>query len=834
MSLYQKAFISGVARIFSLPRLSIPLIVTLGLTLGAVLSVVAISSTLLLKPLKGVNNEDSIQTFQFQMQFSKDMSISYWNMRRLADFNETYKHLGTWAGISSNNEEVVSINNVTFSTTQFSASDTILNVLGTQLLKGQDVTLDLPDEYVWISNSLWQQAFSGSDSAIGKQITHNNKNYVVAGIIEDLMDAPDNNEIKAEQIWFISKLSNLLGKTEEGAVRDDIKALLLKANNPKTQLPSKEELIQWRTQYITNNTPEEQLQGYLGFINNSPVSITTDSYRNHLLGASKNLVYALFAAVVGLLLMATLNLLNLFIAHYQSRTKEFSIQLSLGSSLLKLRLLVLLENLPSFILASISGLLVTGWILKSLPHITNNNLPMINDISINGTTIIASIVIILLLSIIFSALALVDINKQALANNLNSSGKGIQAQSNHWLSRILMVVQLTVASLLLTASVMLASQSYDAVYRDLGFELGNHYEVSMSVTDQTWAKKIANPTKYQGSEAQKVNQEITKIIETNVTGSKVVIPTGAPLTSMFILMAYSPDNNPSQQILYQPSYLSAGYFKAFNIPILAGANLTQAQINNNDNNVVIDTLMAKTLFPDLSYEQIIGKTIDLGQEDENGESVRSEINAVVGAIQSQIGRTAPILTPRVYFSQLNLGGNFAFTVNLPDGQSMTADQIQAQITKQFPMLNNLQVTSLQERWKQQTLSERLSLWVVLAMTGLTLFLAAIGIAGLTQMTTNQKKYELAVRMATGAKQMRLLSFILKDAMWMLSFGLGLGFIISVFGYPQLQASLTLLPEFNWLAMTGLDIGLIIIVLLSVSIPAWRVISSDPMKALREE
>ena len=164
------------------------------------------------------------------------------------------KHLGTWAGISSNNEEAVSINNVTYSTTQFSASDTILNVLGTQLLKGQGVTIDAPDEYVWISNSLWQQAFSGNDSAIGKQITHNNKSYIIAGIIEDLMDAPDNNAIVPEQIWFISKLTSLLGKTEEGAVRDDIKALLLKAKNPNIKPPSKEEVLQWRTQYITNNT----------------------------------------------------------------------------------------------------------------------------------------------------------------------------------------------------------------------------------------------------------------------------------------------------------------------------------------------------------------------------------------------------------------------------------------------------------------------------------------------------------------------------------------------------------------------------------------------------
>ena len=91
---------------------------------------------------------------------------------------------------------------------------------------------------------------------------------------------------------------------------------------------------------------------------------------------------------------------------------------------------------------------------------------MMHEIGINSTTILASIAIILVLSILFSALALVDIDKQALGNNLNSSGKGIQAQSNQWLSRVLMVLQLSIASILLTASVMIAIQSYQAVYQD--------------------------------------------------------------------------------------------------------------------------------------------------------------------------------------------------------------------------------------------------------------------------------------------------------------------------------------------------------------------------------
>ena len=42
------------------------------------------------------------------------------------------------------------------------------------------------------------------------------------------------------------------------------------------------------------------------------------------------------------------------------------------------------------------------------------------------------------------------------------------------------------------------------------------------------------------------------------------------------------------------------------------------------------------------------------------------------------------------------------------------------------------------------------------------------------------------------------------------------------------------PSLNWLAMSILDTGLIVIVILSVIVPAWRVISADPMQALRQE
>ena len=107
---------------------------------------------------------------------------------------------------------------------------------------------------------------------------------------------------------------------------------------------------EWLVDHINQNAEGDERQMFIDFLTKTNKEMIAKSYRSNMLGETEGLIIALFAAVIGLLLMATLNFLNLFIAHYQGRTKEFAIQISLGASLLKVRALVLIENLPSFIL----------------------------------------------------------------------------------------------------------------------------------------------------------------------------------------------------------------------------------------------------------------------------------------------------------------------------------------------------------------------------------------------------------------------------------------------------------------------------------------------------
>jgi ABC-type antimicrobial peptide transport system permease subunit len=289
------------------------------------------------------------------------------------------------------------------------------------------------------------------------------------------------------------------------------------------------------------------------------------------------------------------------------------------------------------------------------------------------------------------------------------------------------------------------------------------------------------------------------------------------------------DEASGERVIHQIKTLGVDYFSTFNIPILAGSNVSQEQIDNDEDRIVIDENMAKTLFSELTYAEVIGKTIQMSPE-----GSASIVTGIVANTLSRTGIADPVGLPAIYSHRVRPGTTIQFTVMLPPGKTMTVEMLASEVKRQFPRLTNVDIESLDNIWKTQTLNQRLSLWIVLAMTGLTLFLAAIGVAGLTQMTTNHRKYELAVRMATGAKQVKLVNFILKDALAMLIIGLGLGFVISAFGYPKISQNLEMLPDFNWLAMAALDAALIVIVLLSVIMPAWRVISSDPMQALREE
>ena len=827
MRLIQKFLLTGIAKIFTLPRLSLPLIASLGLTLGAVLSVFAIVNALMLQPLEDIRDEQNLHTLSMDFQFNEQMRISYWDFTRLANFNDTFGDLGQWAAMNTA-RTTININNSNLAVTSYTASQNILDVLGTRLIKGRALDVEDPSKLVWISNSLWQQQFSGLSSAIDSPISINGQTYIVAGVIEDLMSVDSYEPILTEQIWFIENLTLYLDKPETTNIASILPNVLFRANQANAKIPSDDVIKQWQRDFIKNKAPSEAVQPFMDFLDGLEVIIESKPYRDSILGDTSELLMILLIAVIGLLVMASLNLLNLFIAHYQSRTKEFGVQLSMGATQNKLRSLIFIENLPSMLVATVTGILAAGWIVKMLPIISGNNLPMVDQISLDVYVVAAAVVIILLLNVLFSSLSLVDINKKALMENLSSSGKGTKGQANETISKVLMVLQLAIASILLTASIMLALKSYHLVYQDLGYQIDNTRHIGMRIDDEAWVEQLSDFDSYYESEIKQVEEQIAQLLKEEIPNGEFVIATDGPLTYRMSFSVTKHPDNPEQQVMLSYKRTMPGYFEKFDINMLAGSNVTQAMIDNQEQVAVIDEVAAQVFFSELSLAEVIGKELKLSNE----QSYR--VVGIVPTLKSTAGHQMDKKTPAIYRPYESFRQLLSFTFKLPDDVMIDDLALQQKIQQRFPRLTEVKSQTLNELWLTQTLRQRTSLYMVIAMALLTTILAIIGVGGLTQMTTNHRKHELAIRMATGASQTRLLKLLFINASWLMVFGLGLGFVLSVLSYDYIQAYMTALPTFNWSAMIGLNISLMCVVSLAILWPAWKIIRRDPMQTLRDE
>ena len=762
MSLALKSLARGVKRIISVPRLSLSLIIALGSTLGAVLCVTAIVSALIVKPLPGVSNAASLKTLELNVTFGGTLKLDFITAHALNHAGKHFKDIGLWASVDAARNSV-DIETINHPVTLLNASSNATDVLGTRLVLGDYVTNDKTDSHVWLSKSLWQTAYAGLTTVLGKTITISGQQFIIAGVLEDTLAITSNEPILRNQVWRYRDFSKAPGLKETDSIGNNaLKNIFVKPHNNDMPMPTNDEIIQWFNLYVDTQITVPEIQD---FVRSMPMESSITDYRASFLDTSYNLAIGLSITALGLLLMASLNLVNLFLSHYQSRNKEFAIQLSMGATPLKLKFLMILENLPSFILAGTFGTLLGAWLIKALPLLSNNEMPMLSAISIDQLTLVFGAIVVVSLSVIFGLLSITNINKHNLQSNLNSSGKGTAAQSSNTISRTLMVLQISIASVLMTGSVMLAKNTYDDVNQSLGFSLNLAQQISFNIKDEQWLEqlKISNQENTLQNEYQDFIKQLGQDITAKIPDSKIaLVNDGGPISGSISLRTNSSSENPEQMLTYQVLRYDAGYFDALNIPVLAGTPLTQQEVSEKSNKVIIDERYAIELFPEIDYQEIIGKELPTNE------------TRVVGAIVAETGFKNTRIGPSIYTPHRSVSRRITYTLILPSGATMQRDDLKAHFEKSYPQLEFIEARSLEEVWLEMTASNRLTLYVLIAITILTIILAAIGISGLTLMTTHQKKYELAIRMATGARQSSLMRFVVKDTMWILVIGLLLG------------------------------------------------------------
>ena len=589
------------------------------------------------------------------------------------------------------------------------------------------------------------------------------------------------------------------------------------------------------------------------------VGVAIEPLREAMTSNVRPALIILFGASGFLLLIACANVVNLMLAQAAARERELSIRAALGAGRHRLIRQFLTE---AFLLSTIGGalgVLAALWGLNGLLAIAPGNLPRLEDVGINVSVLLFSVVVVFLVAIglgIFSAVRATSADPRSALNEGSQRQSGSVGKQR--LGRLIIAGQLATTLVLLVGAGLLGRSLLRVLSVDPGFRTEGILTMELALPD--------DPTKVQ--RIQFLNEVIARLRNipgvqevggTNVLpladggradGSYVIMNPGqiSPSTQDLIQRAASGNlvKDPAllaefskffEEIFKDQAHMgeadycvaSEGFFNTLGIPLLSGRLFDSRDTKNSLHVAVVSKSLADEKWPN---QNPIGQTVEFGNMD--GDPRLLTIVGVVGDMRDRSLESAPRPTIYVDYRQRPVGAQ-RFTIVMlapgkPDAVFSSAREIvrslDPEVPPRFSAFSNTFAASLGAR--------RFSLVLVGIFSATALLLAMAGIYGVTAYTVAQRTREIGVRMALGASRGTVLGMVLKQGVITGALGVGTGILGSLALARWLQSQLFGVSPTDPATFAGVALILIMVSLAACWIPLRRAARVDPMVALRYE
>jgi predicted permease len=287
------------------------------------------------------------------------------------------------------------------------------------------------------------------------------------------------------------------------------------------------------------------------------------------------------------------------------------------------------------------------------------------------------------------------------------------------------------------------------------------------------------------------------------------------------------------QTVTNENHVSPGFFRVFDIPILAGRDFTEGDVPGTPWVAIVNQAFAEKI---LNTTQPIGRSFKLevphGEPDPAYEVIGVVPNTKYGDVRESIGPIAyfpeaQMPTPDASLSEVQV---FVRT-NLPQSA------ISPSITAAGRAMNPSTLVSyrlLLADTEQTFLRERLMATLSGFFAGLALLLATIGLYGVMSYIVARRRNEIGIRLALGADTARVMRMIMREASVLLIAGLAAGAILAVAAARTTATLLYDVRPFDPTTLAAAVAGLALVGYAASWLPARRASRLHPTIALREE
>jgi putative ABC transport system permease protein len=541
-------------------------------------------------------------------------------------------------------------------------------------------------------------------------------------------------------------------------------------------------------------------------------------------------LWMLLGAVGFVLLIACVNVANLLLAKGTTRQKEVAVRSSLGASRANIFAQFLTENLLLAIIGGLLGVGVGALCLRGLVAIMPpGTLPSEADLTLNLPILLFSLAAATLAGLLFGCLPAWYATRVDPGEALKEGGRSSSGSGRHRLRRILVVGEFALALSLLTGAGLAIHSFWNLTRVDLGLNTYHVQSFFLPVPDAR-PKDPARISAYYHRMIDSI-QSVPGVLD-------VSAGTGLPLHGMGFGMPFTiagqPDfADPSQRPGAGFGMVTPGFFKTFGIQVTRGRSFTDDDNAASVHVAMVNESFVQKYFKDkdplqqrLMVEELIPGVTKLG----------APISwQIVGVFHNVRSRGLREDNPEIAISFWQIPWPSAnIGVRTAGEPAAMMKSIAAAVHAVDPQIALAQPKTMDEVRSDILSGDRFTMVLFFSFAVLALVLAAVGIYGVMAFTVAQREHEIGLRMALGASRNHVLSLVLKEALMLAFFGLGLGLIGAYFVGRGMHSTLYGIGSIDFTAVSVVAFVLLIAALLASWLPARRAASVEPMQALRGE
>ncbi len=557
-----------------------------------------------------------------------------------------------------------------------------------------------------------------------------------------------------------------------------------------------------------------------GFIQKYNFRIGIVPLRDEVLGpVVGKALWILFGAVAVVLIIACANVANLFLVRLESRRREAAIRGALGGSRAQLAAHYLSESLLLTTTAGVAGVVIARASLGALLGVAPSNVPRLAGTGIGWSAALFAMVLSVVAGIVLGLIP--SLRGEVDVATLRENARGLTSSPGQRIARDTLVVGQVALALILLAAAGLMLRSFANLRRVVpGFESNQVLSFNVGVP----FREFQEPGSIFDFE-EELGKRIAAVPGVTGIGAASGLPLqdfGAGCTSVW--REGRPFANDEKPPCVDTPIASPGFFETLGMQV-RGRTFTWSDVDRTDKTptvAIVTRKLADRLWPG---EDPIGKGIGIG------DAARG-FYRVVGVIPElrAHGLDQPP-SEMVFWPAISSQSAFVIRTSLANPVALMPS-IRKTISQMNPRIPVTNVRTMQEI-VDRSVARASFIMTLLGIAGsMALLLSAVGIYGVISYLVAQRRPEIGIRMALGARVSQVATLVLGQAMRLAIIGVAIGLVAAIAGTRLLQSLLFGVSPTDVLVLAGATVVLLIIAALASVAPARRAAAIDPVSAMR--